>query len=103
MLLIAPAFAGDAENGSRAFKIEQALRETDLSLTLKQYERVKMEAFEVHLKLLCLGTEEEMTDAAREKRSKLLRQRLEILETRAAELRDAVRKLGEAMTPAKAR
>jgi len=94
-----PLWAADGD-GKRN-PIEQRLREIDLSLTLRQYERVKMEVFETRLKMDLLDTEEELTEPARRKRRELLTARQEILLHRAAELRAVARDFAEDMPVAK--
>jgi len=81
-----PLVAGDSQ--IKSSDVDQRLRETDLSLALRQYERVKMEAFETRLKLDLLDTEEGMTEVARKTRSELLRKRYETLIRSADELRE---------------
>jgi len=100
-LSVLPLLAGDSE--SKSVTVEQRLRETDLSLAIRQYERVKMEAFETRLKLDLLDTDEEMTENVRKKRAELLAKRHDILQQRADELRSVALKLGEGTTIAKAR
>jgi hypothetical protein len=100
-LSVLPLLAGDSE--TKSVSVEQRFRETDLSLAIRQYERVKMEAFETRLKLDLLDTDEEMTETARKKRAELLTKRYEILQQRADELRSVALKLGEEITVAKAR
>src|SRR5262245_21430498 len=56
-----PLLAGD--NQSSPSDVEQRLRETDLSLAIRQYERVKMEAFETRLQLDLLSTEEGLSES----------------------------------------
>ena len=99
-LSVLPLIAGDAE--AKSPSVEQRLRETDLSLAIRQYERVKMEAFETRLKLDLLDTDEDMTEAVRKKRAELLTQRHDILQMRANELRETALKLGGQIALAKA-
>ena len=100
-LSVLPLLAGDSE--IKSVSVEQRFRETDLSLAIRQYERLKTEAFETRLKLDLLGTDEEMTEASRKKRAELLTKRYEILQERAEELRLVALRLGEEITTAKAR
>ena len=86
VLTVLPVFAGECQ--SHSCDVDQRLRETDLSLALRQYERVKMEAFETRLKLDLLDTEEGMTEVARKTRTELLRKRFETLIRNADELRE---------------
>ena len=79
-----PLFAGEIKSSD----VDQRLRETDLSLAIRQYERVKMEAFETRLKLDLLDTEEGLSEVVRKTRSELLRKRYEILLRSADELRE---------------
>jgi hypothetical protein len=92
-LSVLPLAAGDGE--AKSVSVEQRLREMDLSLALRQYERVKMEAFETDLKLTLLPTDEDLTEPARKKRAQLLTERLQILEQRADKLRAIVLEFGE--------
>jgi hypothetical protein len=100
-LSVLPLLAGDGE--TKPVSVEQRLLETDLSLAIRQYERVKMEAFEAGLKLVLLDTDEEMTETARKKRAELLTKRVDALQLRADQLRQEALKLGEEMAVAKAR
>jgi hypothetical protein len=100
-LSVLPLLAGDSD--TKSLSVEQRLRETDLSLAIRQYERVKMEAFETRLKLDLLDTDEEMSEAVRKKRTDLLAKRHAILEQRADELRATAHKLGDEIGVAKAK
>ena len=99
VLSVLPLIAGDAE--TKSLSVEQRLREMDLSLTIRQYERLRMEAFETRLKLELLDTEEDMTETVRKKRAELLDKRYEILHRRASELRDTAIMLGDQIAAAK--
>src|SRR5262249_24176539 len=90
-LSVLPLLAGDGE--IKSVSVEQRLRETDLSLSLRQYERVKMEAFESILKLDLLETDEAMSETAKKKRRDLLTRRLDILTQRADQLRSTALQL----------
>jgi len=92
-LSVLPLVAGDGE--AKSVSVEQRLREMDLSLALRQYERVKMEAFETDLKLTLLPTDEDLTESVRKKRTELLQKRLDILQQRAEQLRAMVMATGE--------
>jgi hypothetical protein len=100
-LCVLPLLAGDGE--TKSLSVEQRLRETDLSLALRQYERVKMESFETRLKLDLLSTDDDITETVRIKRAELLERRRNILEQRAADLRNTALKLGDAVAVAKAK
>lgn len=100
-LCVLPLLAGDGE--TKSLSVEQRLRETDLSLALRQYERVKMESFETRLKLDLLGTDDDITETVRIKRAELLERRSNMLEQRAADLRNTALKLGDAVAVAKAK
>lgn len=80
-----PLLAGDSQASSS--DVEQRLREADVSLAIRQYERVKMEAFETRLQLDLLSTEEGLSESVRKTRTELLRKRYEILIHNADELR----------------
>jgi hypothetical protein len=99
-LSVLPIWAGD---DSKIVGVERRLREIDLSLSLRQYERVKMEMFEIILKLELLSTEEEMSEAVRKKRAELLGKRYEILGRRADELRASALQLEHEITVGKAK
>ena len=94
-----PLMAGEGD--TTPVSVEQRFRETDLSLALRQYERVKMEVFECRLKLDLLETDDEMTETARKKRRELLARRKDILEQRADQLRLDAHRLGEQIAVAK--
>jgi hypothetical protein len=100
-LSVIPLWAGD--NESKTVSVEQRFREIDLSLALRQYERVQMEAFEVRLKLDLLDTEGELTPSEREKKGKLLEKRVAILQQRAAEIRETGYRLADQIAVAKAK
>src|SRR6185369_7759992 len=82
-----------ADNENKSVSVEQRLREIDLSLTLRQYERVQMEAFETKFKLNLLETETEMTKSERDKKEALLNKKAEILWKLADELREKAKGL----------
>ena len=100
-LTVLPLLAGDTE--TKPASVEQRLRDIDVSLALRQYERLKMEAFETKLKLDLLVTDEELTESARKKRADLLERRYDILQMRAFQLSDDARKLGAETAIAKAK
>ena len=79
---------------------EQRLQEMDLSLALRQYERVQMELFETSLKLDLLPVDGDATDKFRDQQSKSLQKRLQILQARADGLREAALKASTAMAAA---
>ncbi|MBI3851912.1 MAG: hypothetical protein HY298_16775 [Verrucomicrobia bacterium] len=93
-LSVLPLWAGDSE--SKTVSVEQRFRGTDLSLALRQYERVQMDAFDASLKLTLL-------DAEAEKKAELLAKRVAILKHRAEELRDTAYRLGEEIAVASSR
>ena len=101
MLSVIPVWAGD--NETKPVSIEQRLRETDVALALRQYERVRMEAFEVRLQLDLLDTQSEMSEDERKKREVLLKKRDIMLHERAHELRQTILKLGDEAVVAKTR
>ncbi len=96
---IFPLWAADSEATSAS--IEQRLRETDLAIALRQYERVRMEAFEARLQLDLLDSQAEMSQDERKKRWVLLDKRDAILRERAQEIRQSILKLGDEMAVAK--
>ena len=100
-LSVLPLWAGDSK--SKTVSVEQRFRETDLSLALRQYERMQMEAFEARLKIDLLETEDKMTQSEREKTAELLAKRVAILKKRAAEFRDTAYKLEAEIDVAKAK
>ena len=100
-LSVIPLWAGDGE--SKTVSVEQRFRETDLSLALRQYERVQMEAFEARLNLDLLDTEGEITPSERDKKVKLLEKRVAILEQRAGDIRATAYRLAEQIAVAKAK
>jgi len=83
-LSVLPLLAGNGETTS--VPVQQRLLETDLSLAIRQYERVQMEAFETRLKLDLLDADEGMTDTDRKKRAELLAKRHLVLEKRVSRL-----------------
>ena len=95
---VLPLLAGNGEPTS--VPVEQRLLETDLSLAIRQYEHVQMEAFETRLKLDLLDTDEPMTDADRKRQAALLETRHLILQKRADELRAVTLKLALEITAA---
>jgi len=88
---VLPLWAADNEN--KSVSVEQRFREIDLSLTLRQYERVQMEAFETRFKLDLLETETEMTKSERDKKEALLQKKADILLRLAHELREKAKML----------
>jgi hypothetical protein len=88
-----------ADTDRKPVSADERLRETDLALTLQQYERVRMEAFDARLKLDLLETEGQMTPEDREKKIVSLEKKIMILRQRADELRAQAIKLGEDETP----
>ena len=96
-----PLMAGDSE--AKALTAHQRLVETDFSLALRQYEHVKMLAFETDLQLALMGTEEDMTETTRKKRAELLEKRSRIPQERAVQLREAVLLLGDQIADGKAK
>jgi hypothetical protein len=98
---VVPLWAADNEN--KSVSVEQRLREIDVSLALRQYERVQMEAFETNLKLELLDTEGEMTKSERDKKVALLEKKLSILQGRAQMLRETALQLESKISVATAK
>ena len=93
---VATLRAADGENKSG--NAEQRLRETDLALTLHQYERVQMEAFEARLQIDLLDTEGQTARDERKTKIESLERRIAIFQKRAEQLRIRALELGEAGT-----
>src|SRR5258705_1659466 len=91
VLSVLPLWAADNEN--KSVSVEQRFREIDLSLALRQYERVQMEAFEAKLERDLLDTETEMTKSERDKKVALLEKKVRILQFCAEVLREKAQEL----------
>ena len=85
--------AADGEN--KSVNAEQRLRETDLALTLHQYERVQMEVFEAKLQLDLLDAEGPTAREERKMKMESLQRKIMIFRERADELRKKALQLGE--------
>jgi hypothetical protein len=97
---VCPLRGADPENNPP--KVEQRLREVDLAIALKQYERVRMEEFDLSLKLESLQTDGEgQNPEARKKQERILLNKIAGLHQRGDELRELILKLGNGPVVAK--
>ena len=97
LALAAAAPIAAASPNEKRLSMEQRLRETDLSVALKHYERVCTELMDARLKL-DLASVEDAKDAKnvaeRENQIKLIALRIDILERYAKNLREELLKAG---------
>ena len=92
-LAMATPIAAASPNEKR-LSMEQRLRETDISVALKHYERVCTELMDARLKLDLATVEEAKTAAERENHIKLIALRIDSLERYAKNLREELLKAG---------
>ena len=102
LLCSGPVRGADPENKTPT--VEERLREADLNIALKQYERVRMEEFEASLKFDLLPTEAEgQSPETRKKRQEILERRMATLRFRGEALRKQILKLGNEAAVAKSK
>ncbi len=77
------------------FNIEQRLNQIDSSLLLRQYEQLKMHAFEARMKLDLLELEPHHDSKESKQRKELMSKRAKTLESEAAKIRERAIKLAE--------
>jgi hypothetical protein len=83
-----------AEPSQKRLSMEQRLRETDIAVTLKHYERVCSELMESRLKQDLLAVEATGKPEEREQQAKTLALRIDLLEHYAKALREELLKAG---------
>ena len=83
-----------AEPSQKRLSMEQRLRETDIAVTLKHYERVCSELMESRLKQDLIGIEGTGKPEERELQAKMLALRIDTLERYAKSLREELLKAG---------
>jgi hypothetical protein len=99
-LSVLPLWADDASkpDAPKTLTVEQRLREIDLSVTLREYERVKTELAETDLKRLLLQADGDLTEADLKKQAEVLMRRRDTLDMCAVELREEAKSLGNEST-----
>lgn len=95
LFLAAPVQADDACCESPATKIEQKLKEIDLSILLKQYEEIQSTRAKTEVALMLLQTEPSSDE--REKQVSILQERVNRLSLFAGNLRDRILETGKAL------
>jgi len=82
------------EPSQKRLSMEQRLRETDIAVTLKHYERVCSELMESRLKQDLISVEGSAKPDEREQQAKMLALRVDVLERYAKALREELLKAG---------
>ena len=82
------------EPSQKRLSMEQRLRETDIAVTLKHYERVCSELMESRLKQDLIFVEGSAKPDEREQQAKMLALRIDVLERYAKALREELLKAG---------
>jgi hypothetical protein len=93
-LLFAFRPPAQAEPSQKRLSMEQRLRETDIAVTLKHYERVCSELMESRLKQDLISVEGSAKPEEREQQAKMLALRIDVLERYARALREELLKAG---------
>ena len=95
IILIGALPAVGREHQPMNFNIEQRLNQIDSSLLLRQYEQLKMHAFEARMKLDLLELEPHHDSKESKQRKELMSKRAKTLESEAAKIRERAVKLAE--------